>query len=320
MPVATRSQAQQSVRRGRREILRLPCEIRNTIYQYVLAPAGAGARNPRGNLFPGDALPLDAHDTLRTWDEVPAYMGLLQTCKQVHCEMASLLYNTIEMDLHEDRGPERALLGLGLQNLRLIKHITIQFRQNIRGAGRHQGQEIDTMGPWRAAAILRLLWRAGATLYTVTLKAPWHHMDCTASTAVPHRGCMSLQPLLRDPAIFSNIQTVIFPEFLALCPPRQPLGSRYFQTVRNRPLTEAQKGEITKRMGFQAERATSSARFQRSVGFLPKGFFIVVNPEDPFGSNDAMQHICEGEWDDLVYEHLAQLKSYGIRKYRARYF
>lgn len=313
MAVITRSQAREEANARRRNIFRLPREIRRVIYQYVLAPRGAVMWDPRGNTFPGDAFPLNANDVVTLMGTIPAYMGLLKTCKQIHYEVASLLYNTVEMDLRDDREPEKAALTLGLRHLRHIKHITIEFRHYARSMRTWQETNIGTLGSWRTAAILRLLQRAGATLHTVTLKAPWHHTNCPGRGRPVHMGCISLQPLLRDASIFSNVQTVIFPEYVSLCPSRNTFHGT---PQRNRPLNEAQKEEITKRLCFQAEGATDYVAFQRSAAFLPKGFFVVKNPGVSFGSENILLPPCEGEWKELVQEHLAQLKSYGLSDYR----
>lgn len=308
MPVTTRLQARRAAHALRRNLFRLPREIRDGIYKNVLAPRSAMTWNPRGNKFPGDAFPLHVKDAAALMRKKPAYISLLQSCKRIHDEAASLLYNTVEMDLRSDHEPEKALLKLGPRQLKHIKHITIEFRHCVQSRSRWDETPKDTFGAWRAAEILRFLQRVGAMLYTVTLKAPWHHEDCTGSGEPTHTGgCVSLQPLLRDPSIFSNVQSVIFPDYLALCPSRNCFHG---SPERNRPLTEAQKAEIVSRLRFQVEDSTSCTGFEPSFAPFPKGFFVLENPRALSGPEDTLLPPCEGEWRDMVEEHLTQLIVY----------
>ncbi|ROV87342.1 hypothetical protein VMCG_10704 [Cytospora schulzeri] len=315
MPVTTRAQARREAHAARRRtLLRLPREIRNDIYKRVLAPRNASKWNPRGTSFPGDAFPLNANDAMLLMGKRPAYVGLLQSCRQVHEEAAGLLYHTVEMRLNTNREPEKALLTLGLRHLKYIKHMTIHFRYYVRRPDGWNGSLKDSLGAWRAAEILRFLHRAGVMLHTLTLKAPWHQEGCTGSGNLAHARCVDLQPLLRDPFLFSNIQSVVFPDLLALCPSRNAL---YDAPERNRPLTEAQKAEIVERLRFQVEAVTDCATFKPTYAPFHKGFFVIVNPRAlSIGLKGSVPPPCEGEWGDMVQEHLARLKTNGFLDYR----
>jgi hypothetical protein len=243
----------------------------------------------------------------------PHYIGLLQSCKRAHDEVARLLYNTVEMELLANCEPEKALLKLGFRHLKYIKHIIIGFRHRVRNITRWEEVIIDTLGAWRAAVILRFLQRAGVTLYTVTLKAPWHHKSCSrGGRETTHTECVNLQPLLSNPSVFSNVQSIIFPDYLAICPSRN-----FYQASpeRNRPLTEAQKAEITSRLCFEVEGATASTVVERSSAPLPKGFFVIESPRALTGSEDTLPTPCEGEWRSMLQEHLAKLRSHGLSDY-----
>lgn len=268
-------------------------------------------------MFPGDSLPFDSSDVMLLMGKTPAYLGLLQTCRHIHHEVAGLLFNTVEMDLRGEISPEKALQQIGLRHVRYIKHITIQFQEYLEEKDvTFNVIRIATLGSWRVAAILRLLQRAGATLHTVTLKAPWHRRGCSDSGDLAHIACINMEPLLRDASIFSNVQTVLFPEYVALCPPRNRC---HLRPVRNRPLTDVQKEEIIKRLHFQAEGATAVTSFgQRTAAPFPKGFFVIENPRVSFGSEDTLPPPCEVEWRDMFQEQMAQLKSFGLSAHRCR--
>ncbi|ROW00422.1 hypothetical protein VPNG_07932 [Cytospora leucostoma] len=296
-------------------LFRLPGNIRNDIYKLVLAPTRAARWEPRGNSFPGDALPLDRHEAAELMGWEPAYIGLLQSCKQLHDEASSLLYNTVEMHLHKDRKPEQNLLKLGTRHLKYIRNITIEFRHHADFGGPTEEYETNegTIGAWRAATILGFLRQAGATLYTVTLKAPWHKKGCSGMYG--HVGCPSLEPLLRDPSIFSRVQNVVFPDHLALCPPRN-LSRIPARPLRNRPLTQANKAEIVSRLGFQVEVAQPGNSFDRSIAPFSGGFFVIKNPQDVFQERvDILPVTDQSEWMEKAQEYLAHLESYGIVDY-----
>lgn len=318
MAVTTRLQARREARARRCSLFRLPREIRNGIYKHVLASRPWGRSNPwnpRGNMFPGDAFPLNANDATLLMCKKPAYIGLLQSCKRAHDEVARLLYNTVEMELLANCEPEKALLKLGFRHLKYIKHMTIGFHHRVRNITRREEViVIDTLGAWRAAVILRFLQQAGVTLYTVTLKAPWHHKSCPrGGGGTTHTDCVNLQPLLSDPSVFSNVQSIIFPDYLAICPWRNLYP---YPPERNRPLTEAQKAEITSRLCFEVEGAATPTVVERSSAPLRKGFFVIERPRALTESEDnTLPPACEGEWRNMLQEHLEKLRSHGISDY-----
>ncbi|KAK7735534.1 hypothetical protein SLS53_007447 [Cytospora paraplurivora] len=314
MPVTTVMQTTEEDLR-QKGLFGIPVDIRYDIYKLVLAPKRAAKWEPRGNLFPGDALPLNGHEAAALMGRKPAYIGLLQSCKQLHDEASSLLYNTVEMHLHKDRKPEQNLLKLGPRHLKYIKNITIEFRHHAHFDTITGNSETDegTIGAWRAASILGFLRQAGATLYTVTLKAPWHYQDCKGSNG--HVGCLSLEPLLRDPSIFLNVQNVVFPDYLALCPPRNS-SEIPARPQRNRPLTQADKAEIVSRLGFQVEIVHPGNSFDRSIAPFSSGFFVIKNPRDVLREREDMLPITgQTEWMAKAQEYLALLECYRIADY-----
>ncbi|KUI54543.1 hypothetical protein VP1G_01957 [Cytospora mali] len=306
MPVTTHSQ----VCLSSISLFRLPREVRASVFKFVLSSLRSTPWDPRGNKFPGDVFPLNKRDAGALMGCSPAYMGVLLSCKELHDEAASILYNTVEMDLLDNSEAEKAAFKIGPRNLKYIRHITIEFRHYAGSkAAWHETPE-GTLGAWRAAKFLRFLKLAGARLETVTLKAPWHQMECMGGEMFAHAGCISLEPLLKDPYLFSNVKNVIFPDFLALCPMR---GNSFLNSPqRNRPLSEEEQDEILSRLRLEREVLDPSKPFQLTAAPFPVGFFVTCNVQESVMSEDTLYLPAEREWNNMVQEHMALLKSCGF--------
>ncbi|KUI63532.1 hypothetical protein VM1G_10256 [Cytospora mali] len=306
MPVTTHSQ----VRLSTISLFELPREVRARIFKFVLSSLRSTTWSPRGNKFPGDVFPLNKRHARALMGCSPAYMGLLLSCKELHDEAASILYSTVEMDLLGNSEAEKAAFKIGLHNLKYIRHITIEFRHYAgTKAAWHETPE-GTLGAWRVAKFLRFLQLAGVRLETVTLKAPWHRMDCMGGGMSAHAGCISLEPLLKDPYLFSNVENLLFPDFLVLCPMR---GHNFLNTPqRNRPLSEEEKDGILSRLRLEREVIDPSKPFQRTAAPFPNGFFVACNERESVLLEDTLCLPAEREWNNMVQEHMALLKSCGF--------